>query len=143
MRKSLFLLLVCCLVMLASGCRRDHQRRAVEDAAPEVVTTANAPTPTGLSQEIQLPPGLIHLHAQWVGQSLWVESYDPNTKACLFREYRDGKAVESGGKVLMKGCRVAFAPEVQVELAEPHHTPATAAAGKSAAKVPANKAPAK
>jgi len=56
---------------------------------------------------IRLPPGLVHIGAQWVDGKVWVESYDPITNACLLRLYdADGKAVEGSTKVRLKGCHI-------------------------------------
>lgn len=42
----------------------------------------------GKSQTIELPEGQLHLGSQWVDGQLWVESFDPATRACSFRSCR-------------------------------------------------------
>lgn len=127
-------LLVLLLVVGTTACRRDHERRhPAEQAGAQDDAPAKEPTPGGFTEEIQLPPGLVHIQSQWVGESLWVESYDPNTKACLYREYYKGKPLEGGGKVLMKGCRMPFTMNDQPE-ADGQQPKASPAAPAPAAK---------
>ena len=59
------------------------------------------------NKEIELPEGLIHVGAQWVGGSLWVESFDPKTAICEFSEYKGGKIVE-GSAITFKNCRTGL-----------------------------------
>jgi hypothetical protein len=51
---------------------------------------------------IHAQDGDIHLGATWKDDNLWVESYDPETKICTFREYSKGNLLQ--GKVTIKNC---------------------------------------
>jgi hypothetical protein len=59
------------------------------------------------SQTIELPEGQLHVSAQWVDGQLWVESFEPHTRVCLFSQYRDGKPVESK-TVTFTNCRTGL-----------------------------------
>ena len=57
--------------------------------------------------EITLPEGQVHLGAQWSGNQLWVESFDPRTATCTLSQYEGGKPVE-GSTVTFKNCRAGM-----------------------------------
>lgn len=60
------------------------------------------------AKEIELPEGQIHLGAQWAGNELWVESFDPKTATCTFSQYQNGKVVEAS-TITFKNCRAGAA----------------------------------
>ena len=49
----------------------------------------------------------MHLSTQWVHGQLWVESFDPKTRTCLFSEYKQGKPVAEGA-VTFTNCRTGL-----------------------------------
>jgi hypothetical protein len=51
---------------------------------------------------IETPQGQHHIGATWKDENLWVESYDPATNACEFREYSKGNVLE--GRVVIRNC---------------------------------------
>lgn len=51
---------------------------------------------------LSIPEGHRHLGATWKDDNLWVESYDPATNTCEFREYSKGNLLE--GRVLIRNC---------------------------------------
>ena len=51
---------------------------------------------------LTVPPGQHHLGATWKEDHLWVESFDPSTNTCEFREYSKGNLLQ--GRVLIKNC---------------------------------------
>ena len=57
---------------------------------------------------ISVPEGHMHLGATWKDDNLWVESYDPRTGQCEFREYSRGNLLE--GRVVIRNCRPMAAP---------------------------------
>lgn len=51
---------------------------------------------------VSVPQGHRHIGATWKDDNLWVESYDPATNTCEFREYSKGNLLE--GRVLIRNC---------------------------------------
>ncbi len=51
---------------------------------------------------IKVPDGELHLVATWKDDNLWIESYDPVTNTCHFREYSRGNLLQ--GQVTLKNC---------------------------------------
>ena len=51
---------------------------------------------------LTIPEGQLHMGATWKDDNLWIETYDPKTNVCHFREYSKGALLE--GKVVIKGC---------------------------------------
>jgi hypothetical protein len=51
---------------------------------------------------IKVPDGELHLAATWKDDNLWIESYDPVTNTCHFREYSRGNLLQ--GQVTLKNC---------------------------------------
>jgi hypothetical protein len=51
---------------------------------------------------LSVPEGHRHLGATWKDDNLWVESYDPATNTCEFREYSKGNLLQ--GRVIIKNC---------------------------------------
>lgn len=51
---------------------------------------------------LSVPAGHRHLGATWKDDNLWVESWDPATNTCEFREYSKGNLLE--GRVLIRDC---------------------------------------
>lgn len=56
---------------------------------------------------IHAQEGDIHLGSTWKDDNLWVESYDPQSKTCTFREYSKGNLLQ--GKVTIKNCNPLLA----------------------------------
>jgi len=56
---------------------------------------------------ISVPDGHYHMMATWKDDNLWVESYEPSSNTCHFREYSKGAMLE--GKVLIKNCNPLMA----------------------------------
>jgi len=44
----------------------------------------------------------IHIAATWKDDNLWIESYQPKTNICYFREYSRGNLLQ--GQVVIKNC---------------------------------------
>jgi hypothetical protein len=83
-------------------------------------------TPAPEERVIRLPPGLVHIGAQWVDGKVWVESFDPITNACLLRLYdAEGKVVEGSTKVRLKACRIQL-PAADASAAPPPIVPPVA-----------------
>ena len=72
-----------------------------------ILAIAGCKKDTG-NKEIELPEGQIHLGAQWAGNELWVESFDPKTGTCTFSQYQAGKPVEAS-TITFKNCRAGVA----------------------------------
>lgn len=58
---------------------------------------------------ISNPSGHLHLGSTWKYDHLWVETFDPETNTCIFREFSRGKVLE--GKVTIKDCYPAQFPD--------------------------------
>lgn len=56
---------------------------------------------------VTVPDGHYHMMATWKDDNLWVESYEPSSNTCHFREYSKGAMLE--GKVLIKNCNPLMA----------------------------------
>jgi len=110
------LALIACMVIVTAGCKKPNQ----ETPADEMV--------------IKLPPGLIHIGAQWVDGKVWVESFDPITNACLLRQYdAEGKVVEGSAKVRLKACRIEQSSDASIkQTSEEEQTTKPAAKAKPA-----------
>ena len=51
---------------------------------------------------VSVPDGHMHLGATWKDDNLWIESFDPESNECTFREYSKGNMLQ--GKVTIKNC---------------------------------------
>ncbi len=51
---------------------------------------------------ITVPEGHQHLGSTWKDDHLWVESYEPKSNTCEFREYAKGNLLE--GRVVIRNC---------------------------------------
>ena len=49
-----------------------------------------------------------HLHSTWKDDNLWIESYNPKTKTCHFREYSRGNLLQ--GSVTINNCKPLMNP---------------------------------
>ncbi len=56
------------------------------------------------AKEIELPEGKVHIGAQWAGNDLWIESFDPKTGTCTFVQYQAGKPVDATA-ITLKNCK--------------------------------------
>lgn len=85
-----------------------------------------------------------HLHSTWKDDNLWIESYNPETQTCHFREYSKGNLLQ--GSVTIRNCRPLIktsvdqprlpAPTIRSEPTTPaatstHKNPATPSAPKT------------
>jgi hypothetical protein len=52
--------------------------------------------------QVTVPEGHRHLGVTWKDDHLWIESYDPSSNTCEFREYSRGDVLQ--GRVLIKDC---------------------------------------
>ncbi|NRB42542.1 MAG: hypothetical protein HRU20_29405 [Pseudomonadales bacterium] len=52
---------------------------------------------------VQLDDDEIHLGSTWKDDNLWIESYNPKTGTCHFREFSKGNLLQ--GRVNMKNCK--------------------------------------
>ena len=52
---------------------------------------------------VTVAPDSIHLGSTWKDDNLWIESYVPKTKECVFQEYSRGNLLQ--GRVLIKNCQ--------------------------------------
>jgi hypothetical protein len=51
---------------------------------------------------VETAKGEIHIAATWKDDNLWIESYQPKTNTCYFREYSRGNLLQ--GQVVIKNC---------------------------------------
>ena len=51
---------------------------------------------------VEMAKGEIHIAATWKDDNLWIESYQPKTNTCYFREYSRGNLLQ--GQVVIKNC---------------------------------------
>ncbi|NRB42942.1 MAG: hypothetical protein HRU20_31490 [Pseudomonadales bacterium] len=52
---------------------------------------------------IEMEENEIHLGSTWKDDNLWIESYDPETRTCHFREFSKGNLLQ--GRVNIKNCK--------------------------------------
>ncbi len=52
---------------------------------------------------IDMKEGEYHLGLTWKEDNLWIESYDPETQSCHFREFSKGNLLQ--GRVNVRNCR--------------------------------------
>lgn len=52
--------------------------------------------------QVSVPEGQRHLGVTWKDDHLWIESYDPASNTCEFREHSRGDVLQ--GRVIIKNC---------------------------------------
>lgn len=56
----------------------------------------------GGTMSLTQPAGTYHMGMTWKDDHLWIQSYDPRTNECLFREYSRGSVLQ--GEVRVRQC---------------------------------------
>jgi hypothetical protein len=52
--------------------------------------------------QVSVPEGQRHLGVTWKDDNLWIESFDPASNTCEFREYSRGDVLQ--GRVIIENC---------------------------------------
>lgn len=71
---------------------------------------------------IPLQQGVMFLGAQMEGNTVWISSYDPKTKACLLRHYDlRGELIIDSPRIRLRGCQIdqALLPPPQQQTTTP------------------------
>lgn len=81
-------------MVLAAGCKKEQKAVVAEELI------------------IPLQPGIVFMGAQMEGNTIWINSFDPKTNACLLRHYDlKGELIPGSPRIRLKGCRIeALAP---------------------------------